>query len=64
VARATIDGSRCQGHGRCALIAPGVFDVDDLGVGRVVVDEVPDADLADVREALLSCPESAIALPG
>ncbi|GAA1268961.1 ferredoxin [Pseudonocardia aurantiaca] len=63
MARATIDGSRCQGHGRCALIAPDVFDVDDLGMGRVVVDEVPDGELPDVRAAVLSCPESAIALP-
>jgi ferredoxin len=60
--RASIDEGRCQGHGRCALIAPDVFDVDDLGKGAVLVGEVPAADLADVEEAALSCPEDAIRL--
>lgn len=55
-----IDGAKCQGHGRCALIAPEVFDVDDLGMGLVLVDEVPPAAEADVDEAVLTCPENAI----
>jgi ferredoxin len=38
-----------------------VFDVDDSGTGEVLVDPVPEADLADVREAVLNCPERAIA---
>jgi ferredoxin len=58
-----IDGDRCQGHGRCALIAPQVFDVDDSGMGQVLVDTVSEADLPDVRDVVLSCPENAIALP-
>ena len=62
MAQATIDAQKCQGHGRCALIAPDVFDVDDMGTGQVLVDEVPPEHRADVREAVLSCPESAIAL--
>ncbi len=62
--RATIDRDRCQGHGRCALIAPEVFDVDDAGLGEVLVDPVPEAAVADVREAVLSCPESAISFDG
>ncbi|GAA5156563.1 hypothetical protein GCM10023321_32480 [Pseudonocardia eucalypti] len=56
----SIDGAKCQGHGRCALIAPEVFDVDDLGMGLVLVDEVPPAAEADVDEAVLTCPENAI----
>ena len=60
--RVTIDGSTCQGHGRCALIAPEHFDVDDSGMGLVLHDAVHDADLPNVREASLGCPESAISL--
>lgn len=62
MARVSIDGEKCQGHGRCALIAPEVFDVDDLGVGVVLVDSVSGDDRDDAEEAALSCPESAIAL--
>lgn len=56
---ASIDSNRCQGHGRCAIIAPQVFDVDDYGIGFVLVDPV-DAHLSDVKEAVASCPETAI----
>ena len=30
-----IDTTRCQGHGRCALINPDLFEVDDDGFGRL-----------------------------
>jgi ferredoxin len=58
--RVQIDQDKCQGHARCAVLVSTVFDVDDLGRGVVLVDEVPEDDEADVREAVLSCPESAI----
>jgi ferredoxin len=58
--KVSIDNGKCQGHGRCALIVPDVFDVDDYGNGVVLVDEVPEQDEADVDDAVLSCPESAI----
>jgi ferredoxin len=62
VAHVTINGGKCQGHGRCALIAPNLFDLDDAGQVLVLRDSVPGADLPDVEEAILSCPEQAIAL--
>jgi ferredoxin len=62
VPRVTINDERCQGHGRCALIAPQLFDVDESGLGFVRVDVISDADRPDVEEAVLSCPENAIAL--
>lgn len=60
--RIRIDGSRCQGHGRCELIAPSYFLVDDSGVGRVLRDDVDPADEGDVGEAEFCCPEHAISL--
>jgi ferredoxin len=60
--RVAIDQEKCQGHARCAILAASVFDVDDLGKGFVLVDEVPAADEADVNEAVFSCPEGAISI--
>jgi ferredoxin len=62
LSRLTIDPDKCQGHGRCVLIAPAYFDMDDTGFGVVLRDGVDDADKADIDEAVLSCPEHAITL--
>jgi ferredoxin len=56
----SIDTTRCQGHGRCALIAPDVFDVDDSGKGKVLVDPCSGKFRAAAEEAEFSCPETAI----
>ena len=58
----SIDASRCQGHGRCSLMSPKVFDVSDDGLGQVLVPEPEPEDLADVARAIDNCPESAISL--
>jgi ferredoxin len=60
--KVTIDAGKCQGHGRCALIVPTVFDVDDFGAGLVLVDDVPADEYDDVEEAVMSCPENAISV--
>lgn len=62
VSRVMIDSAKCQGHGRCALIAPTYFDIDDSGFGKVVVVDVDPADQSDIDEAIHSCPERAIRL--
>ncbi len=62
MSRLTIDPGKCQGHGRCGLIAPAYFEMDDAGFGVVRRDSVDDADRADIDEAVLGCPEHAIAL--
>ena len=62
MSRVAIDPGKCQGHGRCVLIAPAYFDMDDTGFGVVLRKNVDDADKADIDEAVLSCPEHAIAL--
>jgi ferredoxin len=56
-----IDSGRCQGHGRCYDIAPGVFGEDVEGYGNVPGDgSVPPADEREARLAVASCPERAI----
>jgi ferredoxin len=56
----SIDSSRCQGHGRCSLVSPKIFDITDDGLGQVLVAEPGPGDAADVARAIDNCPESAI----
>ena len=58
-----IGSDRCQGHGRCYDLAPGLFGDDDEGYGKVLGDGVVPPRLEDdARHAALNCPENAIAL--
>ena len=58
----SIDNDACQGHGRCYMLAPEVFQADEAGQGRVVTAEVP----TDLEEkallAVKNCPETAISV--
>lgn len=59
--RITIDAERCQGHGRCFLIAPNLFTFNDLGSGVVIGEgTLSDETLEQARLAQLNCPEHAI----
>jgi ferredoxin len=59
-----IDTTRCQGHGRCALISPDLFEITDDGYGAVL-DPEPAADTkADAERAAGNCPEQAILWAG
>lgn len=62
VHKVSIDGGKCQGHARCVDLAPDYFDTDDAGVGLVLRSDVDPDDLADVKKAVLACPEGAITL--
>jgi ferredoxin len=58
--RVNLETAKCQGHGRCAIIASEVFDVDDVGKGKVILDPVLEKFRAAAEEAAFSCPENAI----
>jgi ferredoxin len=61
--KVTIDAQRCQGHGRCFSLAPGLFDSDDYGQGLVIGDGAVTAENLDLaRLALENCPEHAISI--
>jgi ferredoxin len=62
--RVSVDAERCQGHGRCTLLCPEVFDVDDEGHALVIQTEVPEDLRAGVERAVANCPENAISLEG
>ncbi|RVX41654.1 ferredoxin [Nonomuraea polychroma] len=56
-----IDPERCQGHGRCYDLAPGLFGEDEEGYGQVVGDGVvPPEEEQAARLAAANCPERAI----
>jgi ferredoxin len=56
-----IDPERCQGHGRCYELAPGLFGEDDEGYGQVVGEGVvPQGEEQKARRAVANCPERAI----
>lgn len=60
-----IDPKRCQGHGRCYDLAPGLFGEDDEGYGTVLGDGVvPEGGEHEARLAVANCPERAIDVLG
>lgn len=61
--RITLDSSRCQGHGRCYALAPGLFDADDDGYAVLRTGgEVPAGLEEQAALAADNCPEFAIAV--
>jgi len=61
--RVVIDPQRCTGHGRCYVVAPGLFSDDDAGFGQVAGDGrlAPDG-LAEAERAVAACPEQAVSV--
>ena len=61
--KVVIDAERCQGHGRCFTLAPGLFDYDDWGNGTVRGDgSLHGENLELARLAQANCPEHAISI--
>jgi len=57
----SINPDRCQGHSRCRMLVPELFDSDDLGYGIVRGDGTVPGDLVDkTKLAVANCPEFAI----
>lgn len=57
-----IDADACQGHSRCALTYPEIFDVDDDAKAFVLVDDIPAEWEGKVLVAIGNCPERAISI--
>ncbi|MBL8380819.1 MAG: ferredoxin [Burkholderiales bacterium] len=63
--RVAIAADRCQGHNRCCLVAPELFESDDDGNARVIGDgSVAEAQLPKAKLAVANCPEHAVRLTG
>lgn len=55
-----VDYERCQGHGKCMLECPEVFDEDEQGYPVVMLAAIPDELVPAVRACVDDCPERAI----
>ena len=61
ILRVRIDSERCQGHNRCCLLAPELFEADELGNARAKGDGVVPPQLeAKAQLAMKNCPEHAV----
>jgi ferredoxin len=59
--RVKVDRDRCQGHARCAALAPELFKLDELGNAQEIGDgTVLDALIEKAYLAKANCPELAI----
>ena len=58
--RVHVDSELCQGHARCNVICPEVFDLDEEGHALVANETVPAGLEAKAEEAAANCPERAI----
>ena len=58
-----VDRGRCQGHARCAALAPELFVLDELGNAREAGDgTVPEPLIDKAYLAKANCPELAISI--
>ena len=58
-----VDRQRCQGHARCAALAPELFALDAFGNAQEIGDgTVPPALVEKAWLAQANCPELAIAV--
>jgi ferredoxin len=58
-----VEESKCQGHNRCYLICPELFDVDDYGTAKVIITgSIPEHLMGKAELAVQNCPELAISI--
>jgi ferredoxin len=56
-----VDTEKCQGHNRCFVVAPDLFELDDYGYAHEVGDGTVPAGMEEkARLAVVNCPENAI----
>jgi ferredoxin len=62
----TVDGTRCDGHGICALHCPDLIRLDQWGYAGVVPESFTDRALRRrALRAIAACPEQALSIrPG
>jgi ferredoxin len=59
--RVIVDVEACQGHGRCRLISPALFDIENEKV-VLLSESVPVGGEKSAKHGMLSCPERAISI--
>ena len=61
--RVHVDQEKCQGHNRCVVLAPDLFEVDEYGTAWAKgAGVVPPGQEAAAQLAVDNCPEYAITI--
>jgi ferredoxin len=60
--KVNVDRTRCSAIGICESISPDYFEVGDDGALALLREDVTPEDLAEVEEAVRSCPAAALRL--
>lgn len=61
--RVHVDQDKCQGHNRCVVVAPELFEADELGVASAKGDGVvPPGQEENAHLAVDNCPEYAVTI--
>ena len=55
-----VDRERCMGHAVCAMNAPDLMQLDDLGYNVTGIADVPPGHEDEARRAAGACPEGVI----
>jgi len=56
-----VETEKCQGHNRCFVVAPDLFELDEYGYSHEVNEGmVPPGEEEKARLAVKNCPEQAI----
>ncbi len=58
--RVIADRGACCGYGVCAEICPEIYQVDDIGVVKLLTDIVPEGLRIKATEAASACPQNAL----
>ena len=55
-----VNHDKCEGHGKCEMAAPEVFELRDDDLSYVLVDDVSEELKPKVERAIRLCPRQAI----
>lgn len=55
-----VDFSKCTGLGICESLAPEFFEVNDDGDLVLLKEDITDAEMQEVEEAVAGCPTEAL----
>ncbi len=58
--KVTVNHDRCEGHGKCVMAAPKVFDLREDDLSYVILEDIPEKMRDDVDNAIRLCPRQAI----
>jgi ferredoxin len=58
--KVTANRDVCISAGNCVMAASAVFDQDEDGIVVMLVDDVPESEEDDAREAVKLCPSQAL----